>query len=197
MKPAALATLTIALVLQLAAASLSAQSLRDFLEDQNVFVGTGRAVIRTLDSDLIVVGFDDGDGVVDRVFTVATSGQQQAGGTVSVLFARLAAWSGGLLVLDPVQKRAYLFPVSTPSPLTVRDAPAAPSRDDLETLLRNQYTVTRYDDVGWVAARWGQLDGLRLDELQRGAEPLLRSRLRRVGATLTEPSPPAPSAGAR
>lgn len=188
MKFTNLVALALALASQLAAASLQAQSIQDFLEDQNVFAGAGRAVIRTLDSGLVVVGFDDGgDGIVDRVFTIATTGREEV--KSSVMFARLASWSGHLLVLEPVQKTAYLFAASEPRTLScMRSARASSQSDNLELSLRNRYTVTRVEDVAWVASRWGRLDSLSLDEIQSAEEPKLRSRLRLVGATLSDGS---------
>lgn len=161
----------LALVLLLASTSLPAQSIQEVLEnkDGNIFAGMGSVVIRPLDSNYIVVGFDDAsNGNVDRIFTITISRREKIE-AVKMIDARLASWDGHLLMLFPAEKRAYLFESS--------DSLSSYS-DDQKLALGNRYSIIWVDHAIAVYAKWGTpLNGLRLDELLTSEESVLRRRL--------------------
>lgn len=182
----------VALALSLASglgAGLAAESIEEALGNREAFAGTGRIVIRTVGSDVVVALDDGGDGLVDRLFMVATSGNDNV--TSETKLARVAFWQGRLLIIDSARRKALLFA----APDVKSAAPRGFGRpgqflnvENLKESLRSDYEVSHVEDVQWIASRWGRLNGLRLDEIQDASELRLGDHLRAVGATFTQVS---------
>lgn len=138
----------------------------------------GKAAVRTVSGAAIVALDENGDGYLDRMFTIQDSSLELAPVGLSATRAHILSWPGHLVVIAPGPGKALHFSLTTEAKLALPGNDvgswAVPDPAELDTILLAHYELGRFDTATSIGSRWGRMERVSLDQIAGWSEERLR-----------------------